>query len=205
MRIVKSNQTGFTLVELMVAVGLVGILGLAMGEVSILSAKNSQAAAVEAEFNNDIGLLLGVVNATTSSNGNSSGCSNAFTSMNVNLAAISQASQPIVNSAGSNEIDVYYKGTNLNPVMKVSPANGPYINYLNIQSITFTQIVDQGFITPTGSYIGSTIYMLNLEVQATQVAGTSNGAGAIGGLKTFKKDILIPLWIKGTAVMGCIS
>jgi prepilin-type N-terminal cleavage/methylation domain-containing protein len=215
------NNNGFTLIELMVSVGLMSVVVLAMADMMNMSARSSQSSAAADQFTSQMSLLVNLMNATTQADMNyASGCTNAF----VNGAAafpftvfnasnlptagkiISQQFNPIYQHYNDPTTPLFLQMTSGSTASAgPNPTFPPPINNLQIMSIAFTRLVDWNFAgadptkpgeTPstTAPFLPPTVGLFNLEVKAQKV-GTQMMPILTGGNTQYTKDILVTLWL----------
>jgi prepilin-type N-terminal cleavage/methylation domain-containing protein len=213
------NNKGFTLIELMVSVGLMSVVVLAMADMMNMSARSAQSSAAADQFTTDMSLLVNLMNATTQANDNiASGCTNAFvnqtTGVGFPFGAITPAAGQVISVPFIQIYQQYLKPATPLFLQITSgstasagpnPTAPPPTNNLQIQSIAFTQIVDWNFAgadptklgeTPstTAPFLPPTVGLFNLEVKAQKV-GTQMMPILSGGNTQYTKDILVTLWL----------
>jgi type II secretory pathway pseudopilin PulG len=220
----QKNCEGFTLIEICVALGLASLILVALADVNTLSSRATQASNAADEFNSDLSLLLTLVNATAPTSSPPaapmSGCTLAFQGMQIvgGLPAVSTATiawpSTVPNfiaamAVAPAAIAIYQNySTSTGPIIQVgaptfASANAFFPaprNNLWITNIQFTSQVDSLTLAPPTDLAGAVANIYDLHIDAQKV---STGMTIFGGATTFSKDVLVTLWIIGTAVVYC--
>lgn len=210
-------EAGFTLVEICVAMGLTGILAVALADISTFSNLTTQANNAIDEFNKDASLLFTIVSANVTDSGNTSnGCTNVFLGMPI-VGGVPQISTSLPLPAPS-PLGTYISTINLpgeqpvalhtlasNPASSIiiqvgapstTAANAsfpPPHNNLWITNIAFKSLVDAGIATGTVNGLASTENLYDLNISAQKVS--TGHYNIMGGQTSYSKDFLVALWV----------
>jgi prepilin-type N-terminal cleavage/methylation domain-containing protein len=173
-------DSGFTLIEVMIALGLVSVLFLAFGEMNL----NSYRSKKSSDFSNEFTEMMGLVGQTLLKNPT---CSQALTGLN--LAAF-PVSLDYVGTRGSGAAAA---GTTLLQRNKV------------LQSGLVVNQIQMDLIAPSiATSAGSVENMVQLHIEATK---TTQGSGQkIMGSSKLSKDFIFAVWVNAAGtVSSCAS
>jgi prepilin-type N-terminal cleavage/methylation domain-containing protein len=217
----KMNHAGFTLVEVMVAAGVLSLIVLAAVQVQLMSIRSAQSTAASDELNSEISALVNLVNEIKQTPGlpNLNGCTNAFLGMPIspgNKLPIVSPSQKLLPPPTSlnlyknyikkptvSPIAIYQnRAASTNPIIQVtapaiSNANAKFPappNNLWITNLYFKAWINKGSIPPPQSNPAwvSNLYLLHVDAQKTGLGSLS------GGPTVYQKEILVTLWTDPT-------
>jgi hypothetical protein len=214
------SHKGFTVVELMIGVGLMSIVVLVMAEMTNMSAKSSLGSAASGQLNASVSNLVNLVNSTTQPNpGTPSGCTLAFIGYPMDFGGNSPRQGLFITSPMNTITTVRPSPSIAARILQIttgnvgSPSPGPTptipppMSNLQIVSINFTQVIDWNFAPADPTKLGETgsdpstppiVGLFNLEIQAQKV-GNAIVSNVTGGNTYYIKDVLVTLWLDPSA------